>query len=192
MPINTITYPEKNKLHPLKFALWIGIASLVMMFGAFTSAYMVRQAAGNWLEFKLPVQFLWSTVVIVLSSITLHFSYRSFKNGNGKLYKQLLVLTFLLGILFVVSQYLGWQDMQKIGVDFNGNPSGSFVYLISSVHVLHVLGGLTALLVAIYYAFSLRYYVTPKRLLRFEIVCQYWHFVDVLWIYLFIFFLLQR
>lgn len=190
--VTSTVYPNKNKIHPLKFALWLGLGSLIMMFGAFTSAYMVRQASGNWLEFKLPNQFVVSSVLIFISSLTIHFSFNSFKNGNEKAYKGLLILTFFLGMGFVISQYLGWLEMQNSGIDLKGNPSGSFVYLISGVHVLHVLAGITALMVALYHALSLKYFVTPKRLLRFELVVQYWHFVDILWIYLFVFFITQR
>ncbi len=182
---------RSNNIHPLKFALWVGIATIIMMFGAFTSAYIVRRAAGNWYEFKLPDIFWLSTIVIVMSSLTLHASYRSFVGGMEKRYKSLLVATLVLGLLFVVLQYMGWKAMTDMGATFTINPSSSFVYVISGIHAAHVLGGVTALIVALIHAFALPFKPTPRRRLRFELVVHYWHFVDVLWVYLFIFFLAQ-
>ncbi len=182
---------RSNNIHPLKFALWVGIATIIMMFGAFTSAYLVRRAAGNWYEFRLPDIFWLSTAVIVLSSLTLHASYRAFTRGVERLYKGLLVTTLVLGLLFVVLQYAGWQAMTAMGATFTVNPSSSFIYVISGVHAMHVLGGVTALIVALIHAYALPFKPTPRRRLRFELVVHYWHFVDVLWVYLFVFFLVQ-
>lgn len=180
-----------SSLHPHKFALWIGLASITMMFIALTSAYIVRKSAGNWLEFNLPWMFIVSTGVIILSSFTLHFSYRAFLEGRARTYKNLMVATFILGCLFIYTQYLGWQAMTEMGVYLNGNPAGSFVYAISALHVAHVLGGIAALIVALIHAFKLKYKVTEKRKLRFQLVTHYWHFVDILWIYLIVFFMIQ-
>lgn len=182
---------RSSNIHPLKFALWVGIATIIMMFGAFTSAYIVRRAAGNWYEFKLPDIFWVSTIVIVASSLTLHASYRAFVSGMERRYKSLLVVTLVLGLFFVVLQYLGWKAMTAMGATFTINPSSSFVYVISGVHAAHVLGGVTALIMALIHAFALPYKPTPRRRLRFELVVHYWHFVDILWVYLFVFFLVQ-
>jgi len=191
--MGAISSPEysRNKIHPHKFALWVGIAGIVMMFGAFTSAYMVRRAAGNWFEFRLPDIFFLNTAVIVLSSVTLHYSYTAFKKGKEMWYKGLLVTTFILGILFVILQYKGWQAMNEIGATFTVNPSSSFVYVISGLHAAHVLGGIAALIVAMVHAFVLPFRPTIRRRQRFELVCHYWHFVDVLWVYLIVFFMMQ-
>jgi len=183
---------RRNKIHPVKFALWVACASITMMFAAFTSAYMVRQAAGNWVEFRLPNMFFVSTAVILLSSVTLHGAYIAFKKESKRLYQSLLILTLILGLGFVVLQYEGWQALAAIGVELTGNPSGSFVYVISGVHAAHVLGGVAALLVALIHAFALKFKVTDKRKLRLELTLTYWHFVDLLWIYLLVFFILQR
>lgn len=182
---------RRNKIHPQKFALWAGIAAMVMLFAGFTSAYIVRQAAGNWLEFQLPNLFYINTVVILLSSLTLQGAYYSFKKGNEALYKMLLVVSFLLGIAFLILQYNGWTELMAIGVDLGRNPSGDFVYVISGTHAAHVLGGLGVLFVAISHSFGLKYKVTEKRKLRFELTLIYWHFVDFLWLYLIGFFLMQ-
>jgi cytochrome c oxidase subunit III len=178
---------KRNNIHPQKFALWAAMASITMMFGAFTSAYIVKQAAGNWLEFSLPSLFLLSTVTILLSSVFIHFSFKSFEQGVERRYKLFLVLTLVLGLFFIIFQYLGWQELYTRGVNLKGNVSGSFFYLISGIHALHVLGGIAALIVALIHAYTLKFNVSTTRKNRFDLVVNYWHFVDLLWVYLFIF-----
>ena len=104
----TIKPKKRFRIHPQKFALWSAMASIIMMFAALTSAYIVRKAAGNWLEYALPTIFYYSTLIILLSSITLHGSYLSFKKGNALLYRLGLFVTLLLGVAFVIMQYVGW------------------------------------------------------------------------------------
>ncbi|TVR80443.1 MAG: cytochrome oxidase subunit III [Saprospirales bacterium] len=178
-------------VEPALFGMWVAIGSIVMMFAAFTSAYVVRQAQGNWLEFRLPEWFFLSTVIILLSSLCIHLSYKEFLKGNTANYRNLYILTFVLGLGFVITQYLGWNAMHLSGVELTGNPAGSFVYVISGVHVLHVLGGMAALMVGLLKAFILPHRVTAKRVTRFRMMAHYWHFVDVLWIYLLLFFMFQ-
>lgn len=182
---------RRSKIHPKKFALYAACTSITMMFVALTSAYIVRQAAGNWLEFRMPDVFLISTVAIILSSITLHAAYLAFKKGNTTLYKGGLAVTLILGIVFLILQYQGWIALQEIGIDLVGNPSGSFVYVISGLHAAHIIGGIAALIIACLHAFMLPHKVTPKRKLRFELTLSYWHFVDLLWVYLLLFMILQ-
>jgi len=183
---------RRNKIHPHKFALWIGCASLFMVFMGLSSAYMVRQPAGNWLEFQLPQVFMYSTGVLLLSSVVLHGSYVSFTKGNELMYKALLILTGLLSFVFFVLQFQGWQEMNAMGIPFTLNPSGDFVYVISWFHAAHVVGGLAILAVALIHAFGLKFKVTEKRKLRFQLTYTYWHFVDLLWVYLFLFLTLYR
>ena len=183
--------PGRSKIHPQKFALGVACASMVMMFAGFTSAFVVRQAAGNWLEFNIPTVFFWNTALIIASSFVLHASYSAFKKGQFSRYKTLLVIGSVMGIAFVVLQYIGWQQLSANGVELIGNPSGSFFYVITGVHAAHVLGGVCALLVALVHAFSLRNFVTPQRKHRLDLTVTYWHFVDGLWLYLIIFLLLN-
>jgi len=182
----------RNRIHPQKFAIWVACGSILMMFGSLTSAYVVRQAAGNWLEFQLPGIFKISTLAILLSSLTLHGSFLAFKREKENAYKALLVVTYLLAILFFVFQYQGWVALSESGVPFTINPSGDFVYVISWFHAAHVIGGLAALTVALIHAFGLNFKVTPKRKIRFELTLTYWHFVDLLWVYLFFFLTFYR
>ena len=183
---------SRSKIHPYKFALWAGCASILMMFASLTSAYIVRQAAGNWLEFSLPEVFKISTAVILLSSVALHGSYIAFKRENETMYKALLVIAFFLGMLFFVFQYQGWLALSENGVPFTLNPSGDFVYVISWFHAAHVIGGIAVLAVALIHAFGLQFRKTKKRIIRFELTLTYWHFVDLLWVYLFMFLTLYR
>ena len=190
----SVTYPyhnTTNRIHPVKFAMWIALASITMMFGAFTSAFIVRKAAGNWLVFELPSVFYLSTIILLVSSITLHSSYKSFLKENWRAYKLLLTVSLILGVLFVGLQYVGWNELFAIGVDLKGNPSGSFLYVLTGVHALHVIGGIAALIVAMINAFSLKQKVTNRRKLNFEITLHYWHFVDLLWVYLLVFLILS-
>ncbi len=187
----TISQKARRGIHPPLFALWAAMASIVMMFGSLTSAYIVRQAAGNWLEFRMPDIFFFSTAVILISSMTLHGSYWAFRNGRESMYKLLLPITLILGVVFVIMQYQGWTYLYDMGVVLDGNPGGSFFYVISGIHAAHVLGGLFALTVALLHANTLPFKPGEKRRRRFQLVLHYWHFVDFLWLYLFLFLLIQ-
>ncbi len=182
----------RNRIHPHKFALWVGCVSILMLFAAFTSAYIVRQAAGNWLEFQLPKLFYLSAGIIAASSLTLHGAYIGFKKSREAVYKLLLLGTVLLGLAFVGIQYQGWLEMFSQGLNLGRNPSSDFVYVISGVHAAHVLGGIAALLVAVIHGFALPFKPHPKRVLRLELTLTYWHFVGALWLYLLMFFIITR
>ncbi len=180
---------ERKKLHPHKFLLWVGIGSITMMFAGLTSAYVVRRSQANWFTFKLPVIFWYSTAVILLSSLIIHLAMKAFKAREMQRYKNLITVTALLGVLFATLQFFGFNALQKNGVQLLGqgsNPSASFLAIITGLHVLHVLGGVIALIFMFFRAYSSRqksYSAVP-----IEMMCTYWHFVDILWIYLFIFF----
>lgn len=182
----------KRKLNPQLFAMWVGMASIIMLFGAFTSAYIVKQGAGNWLQFPMPVSFYFSTATILVSSITLHLAYNAFKQRNYSRYQLLILTTTILALAFVVLQYLGWIDMNAKGVDLKANVGGSFFYLITGAHVAHVLGGITALMVSCLYAFTLKGIYNEVRRNKIEMLLHFWHFLGALWVYLFIFLIIIR
>ena len=188
--VNPLKKTTGNNFQAQKFGLWLAIVSMLMLFAALTSAYLVRRSAGNWLEFKLPDIFLYSTIVILASSVTLHSAYLAFKRGNATLYRTLLGTTFVLGIAFLVLQYTGWSQLNEIDIRLQTNPSASFLFVISGLHAAHLLGGLGALTVALVHGFRLRYKVTPRRIHRLGLTMTYWHFVDILWVYLFLFLLM--
>jgi len=187
--MTTVSSNQRTRIHPHKFTLWIAMGSIVMMFAGLTSAYIVRSNQDNWLEFYLPGIFWYSTAVIIASSVFMHLSVKSFKAREMKRYRLLITVTALLGILFAVLQFLGFLTVNSSGVQLLGqgsNPSASFLVVIAGLHVLHVLGGVIALLIILFKAYSGRsknYSAVP-----IEVASTYWHFVDALWIYLFIFF----
>ncbi len=184
-------------VHPYKFNMWIGIVSMVMVFAAFTSAYVVKKAdTKTWQEIILPQIFTTSTIVIVASSICMHAAYLAFAKQRLQLYRGFMVLTFLLGAAFLVMQVQGWNTLVDAGVSLKGNVAGSFVYVISGSHFLHVVGGVIALLVFAVKSFT-RFNTAdvsrmPQYRINVEVMATFWHFIDFLWVYLYFFFLLNR
>lgn len=170
--------------------MWVAISSIIMMFAGLTSAYIVRQSQGHWVYYKLPVIFYISTLFIILSSATMFLGVKAFKNRAMPRFKAMITLTLLLGIAFGISQYIGFQQLYAGGVKLDGNPSESFIFIISGLHLLHIAGGIIALLIVFFRAF--RTNVKVYNATGLEIMATYWHFVDVLWIYLFIFFLANQ
>ena len=182
--------PDKKKIHPHKFALWIAMGSIIMMFAGLTSAYIVRKAQGNWVTYHLPVLFWVSTAVILLSSFTMIMSVKSFKNRQMPRFKALIITTILLGCAFAVLQYMGFKALYAENIRVDGNPSESFLFIIAGLHLLHILGGIIALIIVFFRAFRTK--VKIYNATSLEIAGAYWHFVDVLWIYLFVFFLANQ
>src|SRR5664279_5822448 len=129
---------QKNRVHPYKFTLWIGLASIVMMFTAFTSAYIIKRNLANWITFDLPIIFWYSTAVIVISSITIIISRNYFRQREMKQYRLWLAVTLVLGTAFVFMQYIGFTQLWRSGVTLTKNVSFSFLYIIVGLHALHV------------------------------------------------------
>jgi cytochrome c oxidase subunit III len=177
-----------KKMHPHKFTLWVAIGSITMMFAGFTSAYIVKSNQAGWQPVQMPKIFFVSTVLILLSSGTIYLAHRALKNRETGKYKNLVSLTALLGLGFVATQFTGFNELWQQNITFKESVAGAFFYIITGVHALHVIGGVIALLVIFVRAYSTKtkYYSTTPV----EIAGIYWHFVDVLWIYLFMFFLL--
>ncbi len=181
---------KKQKLHPHKFTLWVAIGSILMMFAGLTSAYIVKRNQANWQTFNLPIAFWYSTVVILLSSFTIMMALRSFKERAMSKYRMLMVATMVLGAMFIVLQFVGFQQLWAKGITLQGNVSYSFLYVIVGLHGLHVVGGVIALIVMSLMAFSRKtrnYSTVPV-----ELMSTYWHFVDILWLYLLVFLLMIR
>jgi cytochrome c oxidase subunit 3 len=180
---------QKNqKMHPHKFTLWVAMGSITMMFAGFTSAYIVKSNMAGWEPVQMPSIFYLSTLLILASSGTIFLAKKQFQQREMSKYRLLVTATAVLGLLFTITQYWGFAELWGQKVTFSESVAGSFFYIISGVHALHVLGGVIALLVIFFRAFSskTRYYSTTP----IEVVSIYWHFVDVLWLYLFVFFIL--
>ncbi|MEO5984693.1 MAG: heme-copper oxidase subunit III [Ferruginibacter sp.] len=188
--MSAIAMTTKNKIHPHKFTLWVGIGSILMMFAGLTSAYIVKRNQANWITFDLPAAFWYSTAAIIGSSVTITLALKAFKQRTMYLYRRLVIGTVLLGIVFICFQVLGFTQLWERGLTLQSNVSISFLYVIVGLHALHVVGGVIALIVLSLQAFSSKtrnYSAVPV-----EIVSTYWHFVDILWIYLLIFLLMIR
>ena len=181
---------QDKRIHPHKFTMWIALASIVMMFAGLTSAYLIKRNLANWMPFDIPLIFWYSSGVIILSSFAIHKSKSSFKNREMRKYRLWLGLTLLLGILFIVLQYLGFRQLWLDGFTLTRNVSFSFLYIIIGLHALHVVGGVIALLVNYVKASSTRRKVYSP--VGIEIMSTYWHFVDLLWLYLFIFLMMIK
>ncbi|AWL08211.1 cytochrome oxidase subunit III [Aquirufa nivalisilvae] len=182
---NSIEAKATRSVNPKIFTMWLFIVSIIMLFAAFTSAYLVRKAEGNWVEFQLPNLFWISTVVLLLSSASMHFALLAAKKDQFNALRISISITFVLGLLFLVLQYFGWVQLVEMNVYFVGNPSGSFVYVLSGLHGLHLISGLIVLIVALIAAFRMK--INAKALTQIKICSTYWHFLDALWIYLFLF-----
>lgn len=184
--ISVIEEPEETlSMNPRKFILWLFIVSIIMLFAAMTSAYLVRRAEGNWLEYDIPKVFTYSSIVLVISSLTMHWAYLAAKKDNFTSLKTAITVTFALGIAFLYMQFQGWVELVNENVFFVGNPAGSFMYIFTGLHGFHLISGLVVLIFALIAAFRLR--VHAKNLNQIEIAAAYWHFLDILWLYLFFF-----
>ncbi|MFI5196784.1 MAG: heme-copper oxidase subunit III [Chitinophagales bacterium] len=199
------TVKERKKIHPQKFMMWLAMASMSMAFAGLTSGYMVREAQGNWRYYTLPSVFTWSTVVIVISSITMIFGVKAYKKREMPKFRLIISVTLLLGIFFGLLQFAGFYQLyhqfQQVRINgqvlnematvrVNGNPSESFLFIIAGLHLAHLLSGIIALLFVFFRAFSTN--IKTYNATGLEIVGTYWHFVDALWIYLFVFFLVNQ
>ncbi|WP_051359874.1 cytochrome c oxidase subunit 3 [Adhaeribacter aquaticus] len=177
-----------SKVHPLKFALWLIIVSIIMMFAAWTSAYIVRKEEGNWLDFSLPGNLIVNTVIIVISSVFMQLAYGAAKKDELAKLKLYLIGTFVAGLGFLLGQWQAWSDLVDRKIFFGGsdsNPSGSFLYVLTGVHGFHLITGLIFVLIVL--ISSHQFKVHSRNMLRIELCTTYWHFLGALWVYLFAF-----
>lgn len=181
-------------MHPKKFALWLFMVSVIMIFGSLTSAYIVRRAEGNWLLFDMSPMFWVNTIVILTSSITMHWAYLAARKDNLEMTKLAISITMVLGVSFLIGQLMAWGQLVEQGIHLVGRESsavsGSFLYVISGLHGVHVISGVIFLLVVLVSVFKFK--VHSKRLAQIEMCTTYWHFLGGLWLYLFVFLLLIR
>ncbi len=180
---------QRKKIHPHKFTLWVAIASILMMFAGLTSAFIVKSNLVGWRQIEMPQIFWGSTIAIVASSVTIQTALRCFRQREMNKYRLLIGVTFLLGIVFVALQWFGFMDLwEQQKVTFRGAAgAGQFLYVIFGLHALHVIAGIIALGVL----FSRAFFGNVKSYnpVPVEIAATYWHFVDILWLYLLIFFI---
>jgi cytochrome c oxidase subunit III len=186
--MDIVSTQQRKKIHPHKFTLWVAIGSMLMMFAGLTSAFIVKSNQAGWQTITLPRVFWISTAVIVASSITMQVALRSFKQRVMNQYRLMIGMTLLLGIAFIVLQWLGFQQLWEQRITFKGSGAGQFLYVIFGLHGLHLIGGIIALTVLFIKAFVGK--VKLYSSVPVDVLATYWHFVDLLWIYLLVFFLI--
>ncbi|MCX8080978.1 MAG: cytochrome c oxidase subunit 3 [Bacteroidia bacterium] len=179
---------RKVRRKSAKMLMYLGIISITMLFAGFTSAYVVRMQKGNWLVFELPPTTYLSTAIIILSSMTYFFAQRAIRLNKHKFSAGMIFITFLLGLGFTWSQFTVWKELTEQGIFFLGkyaNVSGSFFYIIALMHLLHLFGGLIALFYTGLKAWKKKY--SASDFLGISLTGIYWHFLTLLWVYLFLF-----
>tara|TARA_Y100000385_G_scaffold40755_1_gene37949 strand:+ start:383 stop:970 length:588 start_codon:yes stop_codon:yes gene_type:complete len=181
---------RKATVNPKKFSLWLLLLGILMLFSGLTSAYIVRKGDGNWFDFELPPIFMYSTIIVLLSSLTMIWAYRAAKRDDITGIKIGLAATIILGTGFVISQYIGWVTLSDQGLHFV-NPkygdrvSASFLIAIAAIHLVHILAGIVYLIVMFINTF--RFKIHKKNTLQISMCNTYWHFVGFLWVYLYMF-----
>ncbi|WP_367755359.1 cytochrome c oxidase subunit 3 [Flavobacterium sp. WC2421] len=172
-----------------KLILLFAMVSMTMMFAGLTSAFVVSKSRVDWLkDFQLPTAFYYSTIVIIGCSVTFHLAKKAIQKDNKSATTTFLLATLALGILFVVLQFVGFGQIVENGYYFTGSESSittTFLYIVTVVHLIHLAGGLISLLIIIYNHFKQKYNSTQT--LGIELGAMYWHFLDFLWLYLFVF-----
>jgi cytochrome c oxidase subunit 3 len=189
---NRMTFEEEQerKGKTYKLLLWFAMISICMIFAGLTSAYVVSKSRPDWLkDFQLPIAFLSSTIAMLLSSFTFYSALQTMKKGNRNQTTILLLFTLALGIAFIALQLKGFGQVIENGYFFTGSESNvttSFLYITVLVHIAHLLGGIISLLIVIYNHYKQKYNSTQT--LGIELSAMYWHFMDFIWVYLFLFF----
>lgn len=188
MDVTQLNEKEKND-RAKKMMLWFGIVSLIMGFAGWTSAYIVSSSREDWIEgLQLPQSFFISTGIILLSSLTYILAKKASQNDESKKATIWLLATLGLGILFIILQFFGFQEMLGNGYYFTGPTSNikmSYVFLIAAVHIVHVVAGLISLSVVLYNQVKGKY--SSKESLGISLGATFWHFLDLLWVYLLLF-----
>jgi len=170
--------------------IWVGLFAITMSFAAFSSALFVRQGTMDWTHIALPSVLYLNTLILLASSATLEIARRSLtatspvdSNAAARKASAWVILTLLLGLAFCVGQFAAWRDLRAQGIYLATNPNSSFFYVLTFIHALHVFAGIAAL---VYLAGRLTASHSTFRRSVFENTAIYWHFMTVLWVYLFL------
>lgn len=181
-----------KRREPFKFMMGVSIVGIILLFVSLSFLYLLRTSGADWSNFKLPSIFWLSTLIILSSSGTLYGAIGAFQNEKFVSYKWLIGCTLFLGILFIITQIIGWKQLFDTGIGMRNSIAGAFLYTLSGLHILHILGGIIYLgilfssaLKRVTYVDSFVYSVNPPTQLKLQLLSIYWHFIDALWIYLF-------
>ncbi|HEX8270091.1 MAG TPA: cytochrome c oxidase subunit 3 [Flavobacterium sp.] len=180
---------QERTARSYKLMLWFAMISMTMMFAGLTSAFVVSKSRADWLkDFEIPPAFFASTFTILLCSLTIHLAKKAIQKDNRSSASTFLLLTLGLGFAFVILQFVGFGQVIEQGHFFTGSESNittTFLYVMAIVHLAHLAGGLISLIVIIYNHFKQKY--NSGQSLGIELGAMYWHFLDFLWLYLFLF-----
>jgi cytochrome c oxidase subunit 3 len=185
-------WSREDAIEPAKYriGMWAGLASILMLFVSLTSAYIIRQTkglgdnVGDWVDLNMPPVLWLNTALLLVSSITVELARRRLKGNDYAGFRRWITLTTLLGAGFLVGQFAAWRDLRAQGIYLRSNPHSSFFYVLTSLHGLHLLGGVIALAYVTLAALRLR--IGFKKRVTVNVTALYWHFMDGLWIYLFL------
>ncbi len=181
---------KKKSAKPM---LWVSIISMIMFFAGLTSAYIISMEREDWVSIDLPSAFYISTILLFLSSVTLHLSKVYIKKDKRQLSLLFIIVTLFLAVGFLSQQYVGFNQFRNMGLFFTGpesTVSASFIIGITFMHFMHIVAGIIVLFVVIFNHFKYKY--RPNNILGFELGSIFWHFLDILWLYLFLFFYFIR
>lgn len=182
---------EQIGMNPKKFALWLFMATVIMLFAAWTSAYIVKRGDIGWTEIIIPDLFWVNTGIILASSVSMIWAVRAARKDKLETVKLALSITTVLGVSFVIGQLLAFKEMIAMKEHFTGgNVSHSFVYVLSGAHGVHLISGVFFLAIVLVATFKFK--VHSKNMSQLEMCATYWHFLDVLWLYLFVFLLVNK
>ena len=188
-PMMSLDEHKARTARSYKLLLAFAMVSITMMFAGLTSAYVVSASRGDWMrEFSLPGAFTISTILIILCSLTIHLAKLKIKADDRKATTLWLWATLVLGLAFVYFQFRGFDQIVEDGHFFTGSASSittTFIYVIAIAHLAHLFGGILSLVIVIYNHFKQKY--SASQPLGIELAGMYWHFLDILWIYLFLF-----
>ena len=181
-----------QKIHPQKLLMWLCLGSIIMLFTALLSAYIYKQSSGNWEYVELPFSFVYNTVIIILSSVCFQLSLVNYKKGANVKGRNFIVFTLFLGLFFLLGQYISWKEMMANNIYLIDprSVSGSFVYILTGLHALNIIGGVIPLIWLNYKA--LKKAINSASTLGLEITLTYWHFLGALWLYIYLFLLVNQ
>lgn len=184
-------FSRDDAIEPNKFriGMWVGMGSILMLFVSLTSAYILRQSKGlsdthDWFPLRMPNVLWLTTAMLLVSSITIEMARRALRRSRYGWFRLLICLTTLLGLGFIAGQLRAWMVLVNQGVYVYSHPHSSFFYILTSLHAIHLFGGIIALLIVTVAALRLR--ITRSKRNAVDVTVLYWHFMDVLWIYLFV------
>ncbi|MCL9808103.1 cytochrome c oxidase subunit 3 [Flavobacterium luminosum] len=185
----TIQEEKERKSRSAKLLLYFAMISMIMMFAGLTSAYLVSASRKDWThEMHMPSAFTFSTLIILISSVTIHLALKSIRQNDRSKTSLYLWLTLLLAIGFVYTQFSGFGQLVDQGFFFTGSGSSitaTFLYILALLHMAHLFGGVISLLIIIYNHYKQKY--NASQTLGIELGAIFWHFLDILWIFLFLF-----